>query len=136
MTNSIRIVLAEDDESLLEGVDELLRAEGSFTVVGRSADTARAVQLAEQQKPDLVILDLTMPLMNGIEATRRIRTLLPSTRLLVLSAQTAPTYVGSALKAGADGYLTKDSLAGELVAAIRAVSAGEGYVSESLRIFC
>ena len=129
-------MLAEDDESLLEGVDDLLRAEGSFTVVGRSADAARAVQLAEQQKPDLVILDLTMPLMNGIEATRRIRTLLPSTRLLVLSAQTAPTYVGSALKAGADGYLTKDSLAGELVAAIRAVSAGEGYVSESLRIFC
>ena len=81
--------------------DDLLRAEGSFTVVGRSADTARAVQLAEQQKPDLVILDLTMPLMNGIEATRRIRTLLPSTRLLVLSAQTAPTYVGSALKAKA-----------------------------------
>jgi two-component system, NarL family, nitrate/nitrite response regulator NarL len=136
MTNSIRIVLAEDDASLLESVNALLRAEGGFTVMGRSTDTVRAVQLADQQKPDLVILDLTMPLMNGIEATRRMRTLLPSTRLLVLSAQTAPTYVGSALKAGADGYITKDSLAGELVAAIRAVLAGQGYVSQSLRIFC
>jgi DNA-binding NarL/FixJ family response regulator len=136
MANSIRIVLADDDESLLENVDALLRAEGSFTVTGQSTDATRAVQLVELQKPDLVILDLTIPLVDGIETTRRMRAALPSTRILVLSAQTAPPYVGSALKAGADGYVIKHSMNGELVAAIRAVLAGEGYVSEALRISC
>jgi DNA-binding NarL/FixJ family response regulator len=77
-----------------------------------------------------------MPLMNGIEATRRLRKLLPSTRILVLSAQTSPGYVGSALKAGADGYVAKDAVGRELIAAIRAVLAGHGYVSEALRISC
>jgi DNA-binding NarL/FixJ family response regulator len=83
-----------------------------------------------------VILDLTIPLVDGIEATRRMRAALPSTRILVLSAQTAPPYVGSALKAGADGYIIKHSMNRELVAAIRAVLAGEGYLSEALRITC
>jgi DNA-binding NarL/FixJ family response regulator len=136
MANRIRILLADDDASLLEGVDALLRAEGIFTVVAQGSDGARAVQLAEEHKPDLAILDLTMPLMNGIEATRRLRALLPETRILVLSAQTSPWYVGSALKAGADGYVAKDSVGRELLTAIRAVLAGEGYVSESLRISC
>jgi|SRR5262245_55252268 len=133
MANPIRIVLADDDESLLESVDALLRAEGSFMVTGQSTDAARAVQLVELQAPDLVILDLTV---DGIEATRRMRAALPSTRILVLSDQQAPSYVGSALKAGADGYVAKHSMNDELVAAVRAVLAGEGYVSESLRIFC
>src|SRR5262245_9597441 len=128
MANPIRIALADDNEALAESIDALLRAEGSFTVIGRSS--------AEQQEPDLVILDLTIPLVDGIEATRRLRALLPSTRILVLSAETAAPYVGSALKAGADGYVTRHSLEDELVAAIRAVVAGEGYVSEALRIFC
>ena len=136
MANPIRIVLVDDDESLLESIDALLRAEGSFTVMGPSTDATRAAQPAERQEPDLVILDLTIPLVDGIEATRRMRALLPSTRILVLSAQTAPPYVGSALKAGADGYVTKHSMNGELVQAIRAVLAGEGYVSEALRISC
>ena len=136
MANPIRIVLVDDDESLLESIDALLRAEGSFTVMGPSTEAIRAAQPAERQEPDLVILDLTIPLVDGIEATRRMRALLPSTRILVLSAQTAPPYVGSALKAGADGYVTKHSMNGELVQAIRAVLAGEGYVSEALRISC
>lgn len=136
MANSIRILLADDDESLLEGVGALLRAEGIFTVVALSSDGAQAVQLAEQHKPDLAILDLSMPLMNGIEATSRLRALLPETRILVLSAQTSPGYVGSALKAGADGYVAKDAVGRELMTAIRAVLAGEGYVSEALRISC
>src|SRR5262250_2438624 len=102
MANPIRIVLADDNESLVEGVDALLRAEGSVTVVGQSADAAGAARLAEQCKPDLVILDVTMPLIDGIEATRRLRALLPSMRILVVSGHNAPTYAGSALKAGAD----------------------------------
>ena len=136
MANPIRIVLVDDDEALLESIDALLRAEGSFTVMGPSTDAKRAAQPAEGQKPDLVILDLTIPFVDGIEATRRMRALLPLTRILVLSAQTAHPYVGSALKAGADGYVTKHSMSGELVPAIRAVLAGEGYVSEALRISC
>src|SRR5262245_48907521 len=92
MANPIRIVLADDDESLLESVDALLRAEGSFMVTGQSTDAARAVQLVELQAPDLVILDLTV---DGIEATRRMRAALPSTRILVLSDQQAPSYVRS-----------------------------------------
>jgi two-component system, NarL family, response regulator NreC len=136
MANSIRILLADDDEALLEGVGALLRAAGIFTVVAQSTDGAQAVQLAEQHKPDLAILDLSMPLMNGIEATSRLRALLPETRILVISAHTSPSYVGNALKAGADGYVAKDSVGRELLAAIRAVLAGEGYVSESLRICC
>jgi two-component system nitrate/nitrite response regulator NarL len=136
MSKSIRILLADDDEGLLEGLSALLRAEGGFTLVGQSLDGAEAVRLAAELRPDVAILDVTMPLMNGIEATRRLRALLPSTRILILSAQTSPCYVGSALKAGADGYVAKDAVGRELVAAVRAVLAGHGYVSEALRISC
>jgi DNA-binding NarL/FixJ family response regulator len=136
MAKSIRILLADDDEGVLQGLSSLLRAEGDITVVGQSLDGAEAVRLAEQLSPDLAILDVSMPLMNGIEATRRLRKLLPATRILVLSAQTSPSYVGSALKAGADGYVAKDAVGRELIAAIRSVLAGHGYVSESLRISC
>jgi DNA-binding NarL/FixJ family response regulator len=136
MSKSIHILLADDDEGLLEGLSALLRAEGGFTLVGQSLDGAEAVRLAAELRPDVAILDITMPLMNGIEATRRLRALLPSTRILILSAQTSPCYVGSALKAGADGYVAKDAVGRELVTAVRAVLAGHGYVSEALRISC
>lgn len=140
MVKSIRILLADYDEGALQGVVQgltpLLRTEEDITVVGLSLDSAEAVRLAERLSPDVTILDVTMPLMNGIDATRRLRALLPSTRILIVSAQTSPCYVSSALKAGADGYVAKDAVERELIKAIRAVLAGHGYVSEALRTSC
>jgi two-component system nitrate/nitrite response regulator NarL len=133
MVKGIRILLAGDAEGVLQGLSSLLRTEEDITVVGLSLDSAEAVGLAERLSPDLAILDVTMPLMNGIEATRRLRALLPSTRILIVSAQTSPCYVSSALKAGADGYVAKDAVGRELITAIRAVVGGHGYVSEALR---
>ena len=141
MVKGIRILLADDDDEgvlqgVLQGLSPLLRTEENITVVGLSLDSAAAVRLAERLSPDLAILDVTMPLMNGIDATRRLRALLPSTRILIVSAQPSSCYVGSALKAGADGYVAKDAVGRELITAIRAVLAGHGYVSEALRISC
>jgi two-component system, NarL family, response regulator LiaR len=125
----IRVVLADDHALVREGTAELLERAGGFRVVGQAADGAEAVQLVTALRPDVLVIDLAMPGMDGLEATRRSLSVAPRTAVLVLSAHEDEPYVRAMLEAGALGYLSKSARGHELVAAVRAVAAGETVLS-------
>ena len=121
----IRILLAEDHVVVRQGTRQLLEREQDLEVVGEAGDGEEAVRLASQLKPDVIIMDVAMPKFSGIEATKRIKALLPLTIVLVLTGYDYDEYIFSLLEAGAAGYLLKDVSGDELISAIRAVYAGE-----------
>jgi DNA-binding NarL/FixJ family response regulator len=121
----IRILLADDHVILRQGTRQLLEHESDMNVVGEASDGAEAVELVNKLKPDVVIIDVAMPGMNGIEATKKIKETLPGTRILVLTGYDYDEYIFSLLEIGAAGYLLKDVSGDELVGAIRAVYQGE-----------
>jgi NarL family two-component system response regulator LiaR len=125
MEGRIRILLADDHVLLRQGTAELLRGEPSLEVVGEAGDGLQAVELTRQLQPDIVIMDVRMPRLSGLEATRRIGALSPRVRVLVLTAHDDDEYVFSLLQAGASGYLLKTAPVGDLVKAIRQVSEGD-----------
>ena len=129
---TVSVLLADDHAILLDSLRALLEAEGDLKVVGRAVNGEEAVRLARQLRPDVAILDIGMPILNGIEATRRIREVSRSTLILILSSHALPQYVDEALRAGAAGYVVKQSAGPELVKAVRAIIAGKRYVSASL----
>ncbi len=122
-----RILVADDHTMIRQGLISILRSHAEFEVVGEAADGHEAVEKALESRPDVAVLDLSMPRLGGLEAARRIHKALPRTRILVLTMHDDEEYVLRSVRAGASGYVVKDSAAGELVAAIRAVSAGQGY---------
>jgi DNA-binding NarL/FixJ family response regulator len=122
-----RVLVADDHTMVRQGLISILSGHDEFEVVGEAADGTEAVEKALQTRPDVVVLDLGMPRLDGLEAARRIRKALPRTRILVLTMHDDEEYVLRTVRAGASGYLVKDGAAAELVAAIRAVSAGRGY---------
>ena len=128
----ITIILAEDHRIVRQGVKALLAAEPDFRVVGETGDGLEAVQLIERLKPNVAVLDLMMPGIGGLEVTREVRTLSPQTRILILSMYANEAYVVEALRAGALGYVIKESSADDLVYAIREVMAGHHYLSRPL----
>ena len=121
----IRILLAEDHVVVRQGTRQLLEREQDLEVIGEAGDGEEAVQLASQLKPDVIIMDVAMPKLSGIEATKRIKALLPLTIVLVLTGYDYDEYIFSLLEAGAAGYLLKDVSGDELISAVRAVYAGE-----------
>jgi DNA-binding NarL/FixJ family response regulator len=121
----IRILLADDHVMFREGTAELLRRAPDLVVVAEAGDGQRAVELADTLKPDVVIMDVHLPMLSGIEATRRIRQSSPEVHVLVLSAYDDDQYVISLLQAGASGYLLKTAPISELIRAIYQVHAGE-----------
>lgn len=123
----IRILVADDHTMIRQGLISILRAHDEFEVVGEAAEGNEAVEKALESRPDVVVLDISMPRLNGLEAARRIHKALPRTRILVLTMHEDEEYVLRTVRAGASGYVVKDGAAAELVAAIRAVSAGQGY---------
>lgn len=123
--DKIRIIFAEDHVLVREGTRQLLDRHEDLEVIGEAADGIEAVELVRRLKPDLAILDISMPRMGGIEATKRIKEISPSTSILILTAYDDDQYVFALLEAGAAGYLLKDVSADELVRAVRAVHAGE-----------
>lgn len=129
---TVRILLADDHAIVRDGLRMLLEAQDGFEVVGTAVDGRDAVQQARQLRPDIVVMDIAMPSLNGIEAARAICEALPGTRVLILSMQSSPEHVFRALQSGARGYLLKDSAGAELVAAIRAVHAGRRYLGEAI----
>jgi two-component system, NarL family, response regulator NreC len=129
---TISVLLADDHAILLDGLRALLEAEGDLKVVGSAINGEEAVRLARQLRPDIAIVDIKMPVMDGIEATRRIRESSPSTRILILSAHVSAHYVDQALSAGAEGYVLKESEGPELIKAVRAIIDGKRYLSASL----
>jgi DNA-binding NarL/FixJ family response regulator len=128
----IRILLADDHTVVRDGLRALLERQPDMTVVAEAADGRDSVRLAEEQSPDVVVMDITMPNMNGIEATRRILAANPRTAVVILSMHQDESYVLRSLKAGAKGYLLKDSLRSDIVDAIRAVSQGRSFLTRKI----
>jgi len=125
----IRILLADDHNVIRHGLRLLLESHPEFVVVAEAADGRQAIDQAAATRPDVVVLDITMPNLSGTEAAERIMELLPSTAIVFLSMHSDEGYVLRALKAGAKGYLLKDSAEGDLIEAIRAVSNGQAFFS-------
>jgi DNA-binding NarL/FixJ family response regulator len=124
----IRIVLCDDQDIVTEGMGVILRTVRDFDVVGIAHDGAAAVDLVAAVHPDIVLMDLRMPIMNGIQATRQIRERFPKTRVLVLTTYDDDEWVFDAIRAGAAGYLLKDTGREQIIAAIRGTAEGETHV--------
>jgi len=124
----IRVVLADDHRMMREGIRALLERRKDIEVVGEAADGREAVRLAGQLCPDVVVMDVSMPLLNGIEATRHIRRDCPDVRVLILTVHESQEYVAQLLAAGANGYVIKRAGGDELADAIHAVARGEAFL--------
>lgn len=131
-TKKTRILLVDDHAVVRHGFRMILDAQPDLDVIGEASNGREAVAEAERLVPDIVVMDVTMPELNGIEATRRINDLLPRTRVLALSMHKDSVYVREILRAGARGYLLKDAPQDDLVTAVRALARGEGYLSSSV----
>lgn len=123
-----RILIADDHAMLREGMRNLIKQEKDFELVGEAADGEEAVRLAAELKPDIIIMDIVMPKLNGVEATKQIKQVSPSSALLILTAYSDIRYIVGLLEAGACSYLLKNSPAKEIVRAIRAVRSGESVL--------
>ena len=128
MGNSvIRVLLADDHTLVRESLVGVLQVDGDVLVVAQAADGLETVTKAIACRPDVVVADISMPRLNGIEVVRRLREALPDTRVLVLTMHQEDEYILQAVRAGASGYLVKDSAASELLAAVRSLHAGRGH---------
>ncbi len=129
---AIRVVLADDHALVREGTAELLERAGGIAVVGQAADGHEALRLVEALRPDVLVVDLAMPGLDGLETTRRVRQIAPSTAVLALTAHDEEPYVMAMLEAGASGYLSKAARGREVVEAVRATAAGETIFSSTV----
>jgi DNA-binding NarL/FixJ family response regulator len=123
----MRVLIADDHTMVRESLVSVLQAEPDIQVVAQAADGIEALEKAILTRPDVVVADLSMPRLNGIEVVRRLREALPGTRVLVLTMHQEDEYVLQAVRAGASGYLVKDRAAAELLSALRSLHAGRGY---------
>lgn len=129
MKKKTRILLADDHRMVRQGFRLILQAQDDMEVVGETGNGREAVEMSKTLRPDVVVMDVTMPELNGIEATRRIREAEPLVRVLALSVHRDGVYVREILRAGAEGYILKESADSELIAAVRAVAQGNSYLS-------
>jgi two-component system response regulator NreC len=127
-----RILLADDHAVLRAGLRLLLEAQPDLKVVGEAGDGREAMRLAEELKPELILLDLTMPGLSGMESLPALKKLLPATRILILTMHDDVSYLRQALSRGASGYVLKKAADNELISAVRAVLRGEVYVQPSM----
>lgn len=132
MASPIRILLADDNSLVRRGIRIMLDSADDVEVVGEAEDGREAIALVESLDPDIVIMDISMPRLDGLKATGRIRALKTATQVLILSMHDNPTFVRQALRRGARGYLLKRALSEELLPALYQVSAGELYLSRAL----
>ena len=132
MEKKARIVLAEDHTILRQGLRALLSADPGFEIVGEACDGREAVRCVEKLAPDLLLMDLSMPRMNGMEAIREIKKRYPQTRIIALTVHREEEYLVTTLQAGAEGYVLKDATHEELVLAINSVMAGKPYLSPAV----
>jgi DNA-binding NarL/FixJ family response regulator len=137
MTEKIRIVLADDHPIVLDGLRNLIRAEPDFALVGEASSGLAALKIIREQRPDVAVLDISMPELNGIMLSRRLATDMPALKLLVLTLHEDRAYLNQALEAGVRGYVLKRSAVENLVQAVRAVLVGGLYIDPAIvgRVF-
>ena len=128
----LRIILADDHTILRNGLRLLLERQPDLAVIGEAGNGREAIDLAEREEPDVVIMDIAMPVLNGIEAAQRISSAHPRTAIIILSVHSDEAYILRALKAGARGYLLKDSPEGDLIQAVHAVASGKAFFSPAV----
>jgi len=132
MSPKYRIVIAEDHTILREGLKSLLSSSPEFETVGEAEDGREAIRCVEKLKPDLILTDLSMPRMTGMDAIREIKRRSPETKVLVLTVHKTEEYILATLQAGADGYLLKESTQAELMIAVKHVLGGKHYISPGI----
>ena len=132
MPNPVRIMLADDHTIVRQGLARLLEEHQDLKVVGEAVNGQIAVEKAEKLKPDIIIMDIAMPRMNGIEAAKRIRKLVPETKIIILSMYSHEHYIHELLECGVSGYLLKDSSGQDIIRAIRAALKNETFLSPSI----
>jgi two-component system, NarL family, response regulator NreC len=132
MNSPIRVLLADDHAVLRSGLSLLLTSQNEFDVVGEASSGIETLSLAEQLQPDLILLDLSMPALGGLDALPALRKIVPSTRILILTMHDDPQYLRQALKNGASGYVLKKAVDAELLSAMHSVLRGEVYVHPSM----
>jgi DNA-binding NarL/FixJ family response regulator len=130
--NKLRVLLADDHEMMREGLKLLVNRQADMETVGEADNGSAAVALAQELKPDVVVMDISMPTMNGLKATERLKLLCPEIRVLTLTRHADDAYLRKLLKAGASGYLLKKSASGELVCAIREIAKGGTYLDSAV----
>lgn len=128
----IRVVLAEDHTIVRQGLRSILEQQPGIEVIAEAENGREAVRIAEQLKPDVVVMDFSMPELNGLEATRQIKQRVPEVKVLILTRHTNREYVKSILRAGASGYMIKKSAADELILAIQSVYRGDSFLDPSI----
>lgn len=128
----IRVLLADDHTILRQGIRSLLEHEPDIEVIAEAEDGHQAVKIAAQQKPDVILMDIAMPRLNGLEATSQIKKIYPEAKVLILTMHDNEEYIRRALASGAMGYILKDAASRELLNAIRAVHRGEAVLSPAI----
>jgi DNA-binding NarL/FixJ family response regulator len=126
------VLLADDHTIIREGLRSLLEGPGNIEVIGEAEDGREAMRQVEQLRPDVVLMDIAMPGLNGLEATRQIKRRFPEVKVLILTMHTAEEYIAQILRAGASGYVVKRAAVTELVAAIQAVHRGNAFLSPAI----
>ena len=124
---NLRIMIVDDHEVVRRGLQALLRTQAGWEIVGEASDGAEAVRKANQLKPDVVVMDITMPMMSGLDATKLIRESAPETRVLIFTMHNSEQMMQAALEAGARGYVLKSDAGNNLITAIKAVSDHDGF---------
>lgn len=130
---NIRILISDDHTLIREGIKQLLELEDDIRVIGQSGDGEEAINLAIELEPDIILLDINMPKINGIETLRRFKDLGIKTKVIILTIHEEREYILETLKLGADGYMLKDSDADNLIKGIRDVSMGKKYIQPSIK---
>jgi DNA-binding NarL/FixJ family response regulator len=130
--NKLRILLAEDHETIRDGLKLLVNSQSDMEVVGEADNGRAALHLAEQFQPDVVVMDISMPELNGLQATKKLKDKCPQVKVLILTRHTEPGYMQELLQAGASAYVLKQSKSEELIRAILAVAAGQTYLDPAV----
>jgi len=130
--NKIKVLVAEDHTIVRKGLCALLHAESDIQVIGEAENGRQALKMAEELQPDIVLMDITMPELNGMDATRQLKKRFPSMKILILSMHSTEEYIFQTLKAGASGYLLKRSAPTDLIKAIHVAHAGDSFLSPSI----
>ncbi len=132
MTGKLRIIIAEDHETVRDGLKLIIESQDDMEVVGEAGDGREAIRLAEELKPDIVLMDVSMPVLNGLTASAKLNRILPDIKILTLTRHTDEAYLQELLEAGVSGYVLKQSASTELLRAIRAVAAGDKYLDPAI----